>query len=64
MIPPLHVKVAFGEDVPAVAQGEALLAFEKHLRAITGKDVRVFKDRMGDDSKLRIMMTKKERDNL
>jgi len=49
---------------PSEAQGEALLAFEKHLRQLTGFDVRVFKDKMQDDSKLRIRMTPDERSRL
>ena len=60
----LDVTVKFHDEIPPEAQGPALLAFEKHLRTLTGKDVRVFKNRMGDDSKLRIMMTKQERDRL
>lgn len=60
----LHVIVKFGDQVPSEAQGPALLAFEKALRQSTKLDVRVFKERMGDDSKLRIMMTKEQRDNL
>jgi hypothetical protein len=61
---PLHVNVKFGDEVPSDAQGPALLAFEKNLRALTKLDVRVFKDRMGDDSKLRVMMTKEQREAL
>jgi len=60
----IHVVVRFGEGVSSEAQGEALLSLEKHLRALTGQDCRVFKDRMGDDSKLRIKMTQIERDRL
>jgi hypothetical protein len=60
----LHVTVRFGDGVPTSAQGPALLAFEKHLRQITGMDCRVFKERLGDDSKLRIKMTPIERDKL
>ena len=63
-IEPLQAIVQFGKDVPEPAQGPALLAFEKHLRALTGLDCRVFKERMGDDSKLRIMMTQAQRDAL
>jgi len=63
-VKPLDVLVMFGEDVPSDQQGPALLAFEKVLRKSTGLDVRVFKNRMGDDSKLRVMMTKEQRDNL
>lgn len=58
------VTVKFDELVPAEAQGVALLAFEKHLRALTGQDVRVFKEKMGDDLKRRREMTIVQRDNL
>lgn len=59
----LSVVVKFPDGVPSEAQGPALLEFEKNLRK-TGLDIRVFKERMGDDSKLRIMMTKAERERL
>lgn len=59
----LSVVVKFAEGVPSEAQGPALLEFEKNLRK-TGLDIRVFKERMGDDSKLRIMMTPAQRDAL
>jgi hypothetical protein len=61
--PPLHVIVKFGDEIPSEAQGPALMEFEKNLRK-SGLDIRVFKDRMGDDSKLRIKMTPAERDRL
>ena len=65
MIEPLHVVVKFGKDIPADAQGPALLAFEKNLRALTGGLwVEVFKERKGDDSKLRNLMTPEERAKL
>ena len=60
----LHVIVRFGAEVPADAQGPALLAFEKHLRTLTHLDCRVFKEKMTDDSKLRVRMTPEERDRL
>ena len=60
----MNVTVIFDEAIPAEAQGPALMAFEKQLRQTTGLDVRVFKQRMGDDSKLRVRMTKEERDKL
>ena len=58
------VTVTFDEGVPSFAQGPALLAFEKQLRASTGLDCRVFKAKMGDDSKLRIKLTPSERSRL
>lgn len=62
MIDPLHVIVHFGAGVPASAQGPALLALEKDLRAhCPGKWIEVFKEVKGDDSKLRNMMTSEER---
>jgi len=60
----VNVTVRFDEKIPQEAQGEALMTFEKKLRALTGMDIRVFKDRMGDDSKLRIKMTPAEREKL
>jgi hypothetical protein len=63
-VSPLNVIVRFGDQVPSDAQGPALLAFEKMLRQSTGLDCRVFKERMGDDSKLRVMMTPAQREAL
>lgn len=60
----LHVMVWFGDAVPSEAQGPALLALEKALRKATALDIRVFKERMGDDSKLRVKMTPAERERL
>ena len=63
-MPELKVTVHFDEGIPSEAQGVCLLQFERHLREITGMDCRVFKERMGDDSKLRIKMTVEERSRL
>lgn len=60
----LQVVIKFPDDVPLSVQGPALLAFEMMLRAMTGSDVRVVKDLMGDDSKLRRLMTIKVRESL
>lgn len=60
----LQVVVKFPNEVPVGVQGPALLMMEKHLRAITTLDVRVVKDLMGDDSKLRRFMTIKQRESL
>lgn len=60
----MNVIVRFDEGVPPEAQGIALLAFEKQLRQLTGLDVRVFKEKMGDDLKRRREMTLVQRDNL
>jgi hypothetical protein len=59
-----NVLVRFDDGVPPEAQGVALLEFEKKLRQLTGMDCRVFKQKMGDDSKLRVMMTPEQRNNL
>lgn len=62
-IPPLHVQVKFGEQIPYSIQGIALLALEKHLRDLTGHKmwIEVFKETMSDDSKLRVLMTPEQR---
>ena len=60
----LQVVVKFPPEVPLASQGPALLHMEMDLRAITGLDVRVVKDLMGDDSKLRVRMTIQQRDKL
>jgi hypothetical protein len=60
----LHVTVKFGDGISSEAQGITLLAFEKHLRSLTGLDCRVYKDLQGDDSKLRVMMTPAQRAKL
>lgn len=65
IVPPLHVVIEFGSDIPSDVQGAAMLQFERDLRArMPGKWVEVFKDNKGDDSKLRMMMTKDERAKL
>lgn len=56
--------VKFGDGIPLDDQGVALLALERHLRSLTKKDVRVFKDLKGDDSKLRVKMTFAQREKL
>ena len=62
---PLHVVVKFGSDVPSDVQGFAMLQFERDLRArMPGKWIEVFKDNKGDDSKLRMAMTKEQREKL
>ena len=61
---PLHVVVRFGAEIGHDAQADALLEMEKRLRLFTGKDIRVYKDLMGDDSKLRRAMTPEQRAKL
>lgn len=63
-IPPLHVIVKFGHDVPIDAQGPALLELEKNLRNLSGVRVEVFKEQRGDDSRLRSLMTPTQRARL
>ena len=60
----LQVVVRFPEGISHDAQGRALLLMEKALREMTQQDIRVVKDLMGDDSKLRRFMTIKQRESL
>ena len=60
----LSVTVKFDDELPPEFQGKALMDFEKLLRKMTGRDIRVFKDKMGDDSKIRQRMTPDERSRL
>lgn len=60
----LQVVVKFPAGIPLSVQGPFLLDAEKSLRASTGLDVRVVKDLMGDDSKLRSRMTIEMRQKL
>ena len=60
----LQVVVRFPPGVPLDAQGPALLHMEMDLRAATGLDVRVVKDLMGDDSRLRVLMSPQQRKKL
>lgn len=60
----VQVVVKFPPGIALDVQGPFLLAMEKYLRAHTGLDVRVVKDFMQDDSKLRRMMTVQMREKL
>ena len=60
----VEVVVRFPPTVPLADQGTAMLWFEHTLRLLTKLDVRVTKDLMGDDSKLRKLMTIQQRENL
>jgi len=62
--PHLEVVVKFPKEVPTDAQGPALMLLELTLRTLTRLDVRVVKDLMGDDSKLRKLMTIQQREAL
>lgn len=52
----IRVLVRFDDGVPDDCQAKALFDFEIALRTSTGLDCRVFKDRMRDDSQLRVIM--------
>lgn len=60
----LVVTVTLDDAIPALAQSAALLAFELHLRQLTKLDCRVMKNKMGDDSKLRMALTPEERERV
>jgi hypothetical protein len=60
----IEVLVTFPETIPTGAQGQSLMLLELTLRTLTKLDVRVVKNLMGDDSKLRKLMTLKQRDAL
>ena len=60
----LQVVVRFPEGISHDAQGKSLLLMEKALREMTQQDIRVVKDLMGDDSKLRVRMTLEQRAKL
>ena len=62
--PGLQVVVRFPEGIPTEVQGPVLLCMEMMLRTMTKQDVRVVKDLMGDDSKLRRSMTIEQRRKL
>ncbi len=52
----IRAVVRFEDGVPDDVQAKALFDFEVGLRVMSGLDVRVFKDRMADDSALRRVM--------
>ena len=52
----IRVTVDFADGVPDDIQAKAMFDFERGLRIASGLDVRVFKERMRDDSKLRVVM--------
>ena len=62
--PGLQVLVRFPDAVPLEAQGPALMLLELTLRTLTRLDIRVVKELQTDDSKLRRLMTIKERERL
>ncbi len=58
------VLVQFADNIPSAAQSSAMMELEKILRRMTGMEIEVFKEVMGDDSKLRVQMTPEERNKL
>ena len=52
----IRVLVRFDDGVPDDIQAKCLFDFEIALREKSGLDTRVFKDRMRDDSQLRVIM--------
>ena len=52
----IRAVVKFDEGVPDDVQAKALFDFEVALREMSRQDVRVFKERMADDSSLRRVM--------
>lgn len=51
----IKVMIDFDDGVPDDIQAKCLFDFEIALRERSGLDVRVFKQRMLDDSKLRVI---------
>jgi hypothetical protein len=51
----LKVVVQVADGVPDDIQAKAMFDFEVNLRKMSGLDVQVFKERMADDSKLRVI---------
>ena len=60
----IQVVVKFPETIPHEVQGTVLMWMELTLRTLTKQDVRVVKALMGDDSKLRKLMTIQQREKL
>lgn len=50
------VLVHFEDGIPDDLQAKAMFDMEMFLRAHSREDIRVFKERMADDSKLRVVM--------
>jgi hypothetical protein len=59
-----QVIIQFAANISGDAQARSMLAMEKHLREITGQEIQVFKEAMGDDSRLRASMTAAQRAKL
>ncbi len=56
---PIKVIVHFDDGVPDDIQAKAMFNFEVNLRKLSGLDIRVQKQRMGDDNPLRVVMDKR-----
>jgi hypothetical protein len=51
----IRVKVDFADGVPDDIQAKCMFDFERNLRERSGLDVWVLKERMQDDSRLRVI---------
>ena len=49
----IKVTVHFEDGVPDDVQSKSMFDFEVNIRRLSGLDIRVLKDRMADDSRLR-----------
>lgn len=58
-----EVLVKFGPGIPGEAQAKVMFDMEVALQRM-GHDARVLKESMGDDSKLRVLMTPEERERI
>ena len=52
----IRVTVTIADGIADDIQAKCLFDFERSLRAAAKADVRVFKERMADDSRLRVVM--------
>ena len=59
-----QVIIQFAGNIKGEIQSKGMMEFEKILRRISGMEIEVFKEVMGDDSKLRVQMTPEQRDRL
>ena len=60
----LYIKVDFERGFDGMNKGPFLLEVERLARRSFGVHAEIFMDRKGDDSKLRVAMTKEERAKL
>ena len=59
----IKVIVRMDDGVPDDVQAKCLFDFEVALRVASGMDCRVFKERMKDDSQLRVIMDARRKKN-